>query len=242
MKIKIMTFNIRHAMDYGLYLKDGTDLIDYNVPTSIINEINPDILGLNEVYGYGLKEDYWNQTEKIGALTKMKGFFAPAVNVPEIGYFGNSILSKHIIKELKVIPIPEPLIKDEPVIYKSRCLLKAVIECGEKDITVFVTHFGIANGQKKNAVETLLPEIKKVDTPMILMGDFNLHPQSELLKPFYEIFNEVDEKNNELTFRSENPYYKVDYIFLSKDIKILKTRVIKKIASDHFALTAEVEI
>ena len=239
---KIMTFNIRHCSDFNAYLNDGSDKIDFNVPANVINEFGADIVGLNEVYGDGIREDFTPQAEKLGKLTNKEAFFAPAIDIEGAGLYGNAFLSKYPIKEFKNIPIPDPKIKDEKVYYETRCLIKAVLDLGDKDITVFVSHFGLAKSEKRNAIETVLNEIKKVETPIVLMGDFNARPDSEFLKPFYEMFNEVDAKNNEFTFRADTPRSKLDYIFLSKDIKILKTNVIKKIASDHFALTAEVDI
>jgi len=242
MRMKIMTFNIRHSSDFNEYLKDGSNVIDFNVPANIINEYDADIVGLNEVYGEGVREDFTPQAQEIAKLTNRDFFFAPALDIENAGLYGNAFLSKLPIKEVYNIPIPDPEVKDEKAYYETRCLLKAVVDFGGKDITVFVSHFGLAKGEKKNAVETVLNEVKNVDTPIVLMGDFNLHPDSEFLVPFYEIFNEVDKGNNEFTFSSNKPRAKIDYIFLSKDIKVIKTEVIKKIASDHFALTAEVEI
>ena len=57
MILKIMTFNIRHCSDYNSYLNDGSDRIDFNVPAGIINEFGADIVGLNEVYGEGVRAD-----------------------------------------------------------------------------------------------------------------------------------------------------------------------------------------
>lgn len=242
MILKIMTFNIRHSSDFNAYLEDGSDKIDFNVPSDIINEFGADIVGLNEVNGEGVRADFTPQAEEIGKLTNKNAFFAPAIDIEGAGLYGNALLSKLPVKEFKNIPIPDPLVKDEKAYYETRCLIKAVIDLGGKDITVFVSHFGLANGEKKNAVSTVLKELSGIKTPIILMGDFNMRPENELLKPFYERFNEVDAKNNEFTCRSDKPKVKIDYIFLSKDIKVIKSKVIKKIASDHFALTTEVEI
>ena len=78
----------------------------------------------------------------------------------------------------------------------------------------------------------------------VFMGDLNVMPDSEFLLPIKEIFNdtaEVSDKSN-VTFPSDAPTMKIDYIFVSKDIKTLSAGVIDAITSDHRPYYAEIEI
>ena len=119
MILKIMTFNIRHSSDFNAYLEDGSDKIDFNVPSDIINEFGADIVGLNEVNGEGVRADFTPQAEEIGKLTNKNAFFAPAIDIEGAGLYGNALLSKYPVKEFKNIPIPDPLVKDEKAYYEK---------------------------------------------------------------------------------------------------------------------------
>ena len=57
-------------------------------------------------------------------------------------------------------------------------VLKAELENG---LLVLVTHFGLCIDEQENAVKTILENIR--DEKCILMGDFNVTPDNELLSP-----------------------------------------------------------
>ena len=75
------------------------------------------------------------------------------------------------------------------------------------------------------------------------MGDFNIEPDNELLVPIREKMQDTQAKmkGNIKTFPSNEPRIKIDYIFLSPDIKIKSAEVVNKIASDHRPIIVEIE-
>ena len=56
MKLKVMTFNMQHGLDYLKYKSlpknEKYDCIDLDVMADAIRKCDPDIVGLNEVRGY----------------------------------------------------------------------------------------------------------------------------------------------------------------------------------------------
>ena len=125
--------------------------------------------------------------------------------------------------------------------YETRKLFKATFEL-EKKITVFISHFGLAKSEQRNAVEVLLREIKKVDTPIIFMGDLNITPDNEIIQPIYAQLKEVYKSGGPLTWPSEAPTMKIDYIFVSKDITVKSVETLEKVVSDHLPIVAEIEL
>jgi len=240
MKLKLMTFNICHGVDYQQFLETKEERVNLEKLGSYIKSTDRDIIGLNEVRDYceSLPE-YLDQAKILGELTDRNYIFAKAIDLP--GPYGNGFLTKYPIKSYEVIPIPDPVIKEEDTYYETRCLLKVVLDVG-KDITIFVSHFGCAKQERRLAVKTVLEEVKKVTTPVILMGDFNEPPKTDILAPLYEIFNEAFEDNNEFTIPSEKPCIKIDYIFYSKDIKLISSEVKRECISDHCAVIADFEV
>ena len=79
------------------------------------------------------------------------------------------------------------------------------------------------------------------------MGDFNITPDNEFLLPIKERLNDtaagysVDDESF-YTFMSDNPYQKIDYIFVSKDFKTESVAVSEKIGSDHRMIKAEISL
>ncbi len=240
MKLKLMTFNICHGEDYEHFLENKEEIINLEKFGSYIKSMDRDIIGLNEVRDYYEPDpDYPAEAKILGELTGRNYIFAKAINMP--GPYGNGFLTKYPIKSYEIIPIPDPEIKDEDVYYETRCLLKVVLDIG-KDITVFVSHFGLAKQERRLAVKTVIEEAKKVTTPVILMGDFNLQPTDEIIAPLYENFNEAFAENNPFTFPSNDPCVKIDYIFYSKDIKLISSEVKRDVVSDHCAVLADFEV
>ena len=112
---------------------------------------------------------------------------------------------------------------------------------GEK-ITVMVIHFGLNPDEAENAVKAVTENLP--NGKVILMGDFNLPPESELLLPIREKLFDTAELFGEdkLSYPSDDPYIKIDYIFTSPDIKVISADIPAIVASDHRPHTAIIEV
>ena len=82
------------------------------------------------------------------------------------------------------------------------------------------------------------------DEKCILMGDFNVTPDNELLFPIKAKMKDTSLGfcENKLSFPSDNPNIKIDYIFVSNDIEVVSADIAEIIASDHRPHIAEVKI
>jgi endonuclease/exonuclease/phosphatase family metal-dependent hydrolase len=105
-----------------------------------------------------------------------------------------------------------------------------------------ITHFGLNEDEQRNAVQTIVENLEP--ERCVLMGDFNLTPDSEILKPIKEkIVDTADFCSSEcLTFPSDKPYEKIDYIFVTPDIKVLSAEAVNIVASDHRPFVAELDL
>ena len=228
--MKIMTFNILHCMNYR------TKKICFEDFAEEILSYNADFVGLNEVRGKGFIKDYTAQAQKLGALTGMSHYFGKAINVLGVAPYGNAFLSKYPVISAETIKIPDPSPKKGSEMYESRAVIKAVIDAGEK-YTFIVTHMGLNLDERENAVKTILsvaPEER-----CIIMGDFNCTPESAELKPIFEKYSCSDTET--LTFPSDNPRIKIDYIFTSKDIEIIDRGTTTDVVSDHLGQWIEIK-
>ena len=233
--MRIMTFNTQHCLNYR------EQKIDYALMAATIGSFDAEIVGLNEMRSVGDGEGFeHNQTEVLSQLTGMEHYcFAKAIDVPGGGPYGNGFLSRIPIEAYEVIPVPDPQVRMPGVHYESRCLLKIKLTNG---MTVLVIHFGLNKSEQVNAAETVLANLS--DEKCILMGDFNVTPDDEVLLPIRQKMKDTADKFTGplLSFPSYNPEVKIDYIFVSPDIEVVSADIPNVVASDHRPHIAEIKI
>ena len=230
--MKIMTFNTQHCLNYI------TRQVDYEIMAQTIRDQGADICGLNEMFSSGNPSSYPNQTKNLSELSGLTNYyFAEAVNFPPEGPYGNGFISKYPILEASTIKIPDPSPKKYNGYYETRCVLKAKIEGG---YTVLVCHFGLNPDEQENAVSTILGALE--NEKCILMGDFNVTPDNSVLDPIRKRMKDASAGfcDGALTFPSDKPEIKIDYIFVSPDIEVVSSCVPEIIASDHRVHLAEI--
>ncbi len=238
--MKIMTYNIQHGAN-NLFNDD----INLDGVADILKKYQPAIVGLNEVRGEGPREDYTAQAEYIAEKAGYPYyFFGPAIMVEDENPYGNAILSKYPITSAEAVKIPDA----EKVVfgteYESRNIIKAKIDVDGKIITVLATHFGLYPDEIVNAVYTAVENFE--DEKCILMGDFNLTPDSlfitafELMEKFVDTASITDDPL--YTYPSHEPDRKIDYMFVSRDIEVKSVTIPKTTQSDHTPYLAEIEV
>lgn len=236
--MKIMTFNIQHCLDYK------KQIIDFDLFAAAIRENGADVCGLNEVRGAGPVKDYSDQTNTLADKLGFYRYFGEAIKVKGTSPYGNAIVSKYEIKSAETIKIPDPIFKLEKVNYETRCIIKAVINLDNTDICFLVTHMGLANAERKNAVKALCRILDETTLPVILMGDFNSEPDDTVFAPLYERLEDTQQKSvnpDVKTYPSDKPDVKIDYIFY-RGLTCIKTETVTEIYSDHLPITAEFSV
>lgn len=231
MQLRVLTFNIQHCHPY---LQKEWDEIDFSLFADVIRCFDADIVGLNEVRGEGESPAYRAQARILAEALGYHVFFAPAIEVPRGGPYGNAILSKLPPVQTEIVPIPDPVRDPSRSWYESRCVAKAVYPIGD-GVTMLTTHFGLNPEEAKNAAETVCTEIKKAETPVILTGDFNLRPENPILDPIRALLKDTAEafSRPQLSYPSDVPKEKIDYIFTSPSVKTTFATIPPVVASDH---------
>ena len=202
-----------------------------------IREFDADIVGLNEIYdkGNGVRLD-----EQTKILAELAGYpyyyFARAIDLHD-GFYGNAFLSKIPIESAQVIPVPNAKERDRR--FEPRCLLKAKLK---GDITVLVIHFGLSAEEQMHAAATVVQNLES--ERCILMGDFNVTPDNPVLASIYEKMTDTAEKFEceKLSFPSDVPTEKIDYIFVSPDVEVVSSDIPSVVASDHRPHIAEIKM
>lgn len=234
--MKVMSYNTMHGVDHMHRMKTKETIVNLDGIASVIAKYSPDIVGLNEMYDAPVK----GLENQVGYLANKLGYnyyFAGAIDIKG-GKYGNGLLSKYPIKKVEKVMIPDPVIKDEDAFYETRCIIKSVIEVEGIEYNVLVSHFGLAKKEQENATETLLNEIKDMGN-VIFMGDLNMTRDNDNIKDIEDKLNNTlcDES---LSFPSDNPQIKIDYIFTSKEIEYKASKILNDVFSDHLPHYVEI--
>lgn len=231
--MKIMVYNTQHCLNYI------TRQIDFELIAGIIKDYGADIVGLNEIRNVGMQEDYQDQAKILADLAGYDyHYFAQAIKFSGVNPYGNVLLSKNPIVQAQTILVPDPP-RQYDGYYETRCLLKAKLDNG---LTVNVIHFGLNPDEQENAVKTIMDNLE--NEKCILMGDFNVSPDNPVLAPIRARMKDTADlfKQPLLSFPSDKPKVKIDYIFVSHDIEVIDADIPAIIGADHRPHMAEVRM
>ncbi len=212
-----------------------------NLPEIIncLKEADADIIALQEVL-----EDEDGKNNNAEEVAKTLGYNWKFTNTktlsPSVSYllqqhdiksskhWGNAVLSKHSIINSESHTLSEN---------NSRTALKITIEFEKGNIDILSTHLVHAahpSDVRVGQVENLLKLISNNNT--IIAGDFNDTSESESITKIKERMKCGEDASH------TNKDEKIDYIFTTKNINIIKSGVIKSEASDHLPIYAIIEI
>lgn len=125
---------------------------------------------------------------------------------------------------------------------------------------VFNAHLDhIGEKARQNSIRLIMEKINVMndaELPVILMGDFNLEPESKPIKELNKEFQDSKRHSKIVSFGPEGTYNgfnyheaasrRIDYIFVSPGVKIIKYGVLSdaiegKYPSDHFPVYVTIE-
>ena len=253
--LKVMTYNIR--LDVA---SDGENAWAKR-KDFLISQIN-----FYEPTFFGVQEARPNQMLDINSNLTNYSFIGQGRDGKNIGeysaiFFDSTKVSFTNENTFWLSETPEKISKGWDAAYPRICTygLMSVLSSDEK-IWVFNTHLDHkGNEAQLNGIQLIEAEIKKVNTknyPVILMGDFNVTPESELISKLKINFNDAKELAGVNAFGQQGTFNgfkfqdsiknRIDYIFISKkaNINLKKYGVLSdskdlKYPSDHFPVFIE---
>ena len=249
-KLILGTYNVQHCSDNTVpFDENNRPVVRVDKTAQMLKKMKVDIIGLNEVYDKGPGEEYCHQTEKLADYFGTDQYvFGLGKEFEWKDIIGNAVLSRYKIVDSEIIHVPAPAESErspeEKEWFEDRVIVKTIIDIG-RQICFISTHFGLNKSEQERMCKKITQILDEVNMPCVLCGDFNVSPDSEYLKPIYERMNsaaEVMGKKNVLTWSSFNPKLTLDYIFFSKEFKVLNFEVVDEILSDHRPLWAELEL
>ncbi|MHB1151263.1 MAG: endonuclease/exonuclease/phosphatase family protein [Eubacteriales bacterium] len=235
--LTLMTYNV-----FSGRTLDGR--YDLGGKTETIRAVSPDILGLNEVHLNTNHSGHTSQTELYAdALGYKHSFFARAID-HDGGEYGIALLSRFPFISCRTVPVPDEPPEETETSFEPRVHIDAVLDADGKKIRVLASHYGLSHSERVRAVSETI-RLSKTPIPAVFMGDLNAEPDDPVLKPLFEYFRDTAEglgRTETLTFRSDAPDRRIDYIFVTRDFKVLRMVVPAVSESDHRPVVARVFI
>lgn len=221
--LTLMTFNIRSANN-----ENGSVELDKILEE--IREAEADIIGLQEVERMMPRSGYQDQARIIAEELGYHYYYGGNINILGVQY-GNALLSKYPILKASNHRLPKERL--EP-----RGMIEADIDVDGSIWHVYVTHLGLNSKERNKQINYINQLVSHRSGNILLMGDFNNHPDSwemdlldERLVDSAAALNCFDHYT--FTWRGDTPNVRIDRIYLSENIDLLSHEVKPSAVSDH---------
>lgn len=240
--LNFLSYNIqagigtRSPRDY--FLRAHRQLLSVKPKTNNLDNIanyirHYDVVCLQEVDLGGFRSGYVNQADYLKARADFP-YMATQINrrLGRLSLHGNVILSRRKITHTKSLVLPGSV--------TGRGLLIAQI--GHKaPITIANTHFSLGEADQRQQF-AFIKETLGATEKVILAGDFNCTPDSQVLREFDENCElDMVTEDHHHAFPSWKPNKAIDHIFVSKSFGPQKCEVGAVRLSDHLPLYMRVE-
>ncbi len=219
----------------------------------LIREHNPDIICLQELTLNASWNDDKDTTKFLAEELGMHYSFVPAHTYAEGNTTVNGIISRFPMNNIKKIIIQESSENNE-----GRAFISADIRINDKiSIKVATTHLSYSHRfemdkKRRDEADYILKIIGKPQEKFILTGDFNAAPNSYIVKeiekvlkhcgPDYKIPTWTTKPFDFNGFFEDRLRWRIDYVFSTPDLKVLKSEPIDTFYSDHLPILVDFEI
>lgn len=227
--LRVLTYNIYHGE-----AADGS--VDMDRLASIINEVKPDLVALQEVDKNTQRTGGIDITAELSRRTGLKGYFVKHRDF-QGGEYGNAILSRFPVRELESI---EGFHSTPSII----TFAFATVEVAPDVEVVFgSTHLTTRADDRKEQARQLMDYYVSARNraPMILTGDLNAEPHHDEIRMLLTEFAEADTTYTNTYSARSGPVKKIDFILYPRTPAwtVRDARVLcREKASDHCAVFA----
>jgi endonuclease/exonuclease/phosphatase family metal-dependent hydrolase len=239
------------VMTYNIHIGKGMDgKTNLGRVANVINAADVDVVALQEVdvrtRRSGVES---NQLTELSAMTGMYGVFAKVRDF-DGGQYGQAVLSRRPIAEMKVHKLLGDAAGPQEQIEERIAVVTTIPQDGPLPDLLFVGthlhHVGESHRLKQSAEvnRVLADHIAKREPAVILLGDLNATPDSQVMKRMRETWDDPTADAG-MTFPADKPDRKIDYVLLPKGHgwKVVSARVVDEpVASDHRPVVVELRL
>lgn len=198
-----------------------------------INQLKPDIVGLQEVHRGTWQVRFHDQYEEIRRLTGMRGYYGKSYTNFG-GEFGNAILTRGEVVSAVVHPLPS--------LGEPRSVLESVVRIDGALLSVYVTHLvswgGLNSKTRDEQLHCLAKHVRTSRYPYLLMGDLNAGSDAAEIVTFQKL-DAAQLAGAQISLTHPRMKRRLDYIFADYGWRVVNARAVVTGASDHYPVIAQ---
>lgn len=230
--LRVLAYNIKHG--------EGMDgAVDLERAAAVISALDPDVVALQEVDSAVERTNRLDQATVLAEVTGMHSAFGGFFDY-QGGRYGMALLSRYPLQSVENHRLPDGA---EP---RTALAVRIDPEEDGDEIIVVGIHLYATAEERSAQADCLLEIFRDVTTPIILAGDFNSTPDSEVMASFrLDSWFIPDKGEDHLTFPSDAPEREIDYILYrpAERFEIVRVDVIDEpLASDHRPVFMELRL
>jgi endonuclease/exonuclease/phosphatase family metal-dependent hydrolase len=153
----------------------------YDALARVINEIDPDISGHQEVDRVNRRSKRVDVIAYLGDLSGMHSLYAPALKEYQDGEYGEGLLADQPPLSHRLFWVEEPGGED-------RSAIEIEVTMGGEGVRFLTTHLAHENGEfRAHQAEEMVAWIDEggsTDIPMVILGDFNARPGDDAMSQY----------------------------------------------------------
>ena len=228
--VRIMSYNLHSGFDV-------TGRLDLGAIAQTIESEQADVIALQEVSRGWLIDGSVDMLAWLSQRLNMPYVWGPTADP----FWGNAILSRYPIKDVLLYAMP-----NNDVVRPQRGFIVATIDLGDQALRVITTHLhhvGVDGELRVPQVQAILAAWANQPATIIL-GDLNARPEAiemQMMRDagLVDSFRSVGQGNG-LTFGSDQPDRRIDYIYHTRDLSSSDFHVNPSTASDHRGLAVTI--
>ncbi|MGI8509096.1 MAG: endonuclease/exonuclease/phosphatase family protein [Gemmatimonadaceae bacterium] len=228
-----MTYNIRSGNGDLAHTADA------------IRASAPDLVALQEVdVHWAERSGFADQASELGNRLHMQVRFARIYSLPATDQaqppreFGVALLSRYPIRTWRNDTLTRLSTQEkEPVPTPMPGLLEATVDVHGTSVRVFNTHLDYRSDPRvrQQQVTEMLAHIGEPSVPTLVFGDMNAKPDAPELQPLFRRLHDTwpASAGAGLTYPAEVPAERIDYVLVSRQVRVRSASVPVTEASDH---------
>jgi endonuclease/exonuclease/phosphatase family metal-dependent hydrolase len=230
MPLRVATYNLHNGFN-------AVGKLDLEALAQNIEDSGADVVALQEISRGWLVNGRVDMLEWLSRRLDMPYYFGPSSGP----FWGNALLSRYPITSAVNVPLPSEGLPLE------RSFIAAILQVDGLNFQVIAVHLHHVEGDSdiRVAQVSALLDFYNRSSRTVIMGDFNAEPNDQEIKlmraaGLRDIMLSL-EPPPAYTFRSDDLFQRIDYIWVSPDLVWSEVRLITGTASDHRGVVADIE-
>jgi endonuclease/exonuclease/phosphatase family metal-dependent hydrolase len=199
----------------------------------VVRGLTPDIVAFQEIHERLRPSGGEDQPDMLARGLNRSFVFQRLLRFGRGGYgVGLAVLGTVLERKEHLLPS----VKEQ----RGALELRLRVSDGQR-LTVFCTHWGLDAEERLRQAEALVEWVNAAPRPTVVCGDLNEGPEGEGVQRLLREtgLTDADSGQGRLTFPSDHPTARIDFVLFSPELKVQRVEVIDTPASDHLPVLVD---